>query len=65
MEALLLAHRQKRISVYVTEARPRGAGFVPHPVLAKQTLTYEGLDSKRTKLWLRPGFRVPSSLTPQ
>lgn len=28
MQALLLAHRQKRISVYVTEARPRGLGCV-------------------------------------
>ncbi|KAL5490365.1 GCN3 [Sanghuangporus weigelae] len=27
MQALLLAHKQKRISVYVTEARPRGLGL--------------------------------------
>ncbi|KIM87040.1 hypothetical protein PILCRDRAFT_64112 [Piloderma croceum F 1598] len=28
MKTLLRAHKQKRISVYVTEARPRGLGFV-------------------------------------
>lgn len=28
MQTLLLAHKQKRISVYVTEARPRGSGSV-------------------------------------
>ena len=27
MQALLLAHKQKRISVYVTEARPSGNGY--------------------------------------
>lgn len=28
MKTLLRAHERKRISVYVTEARPRGLGFV-------------------------------------
>jgi translation initiation factor eIF-2B subunit alpha len=28
MQALLLAHKRKRISVYVTEARPRGLGYI-------------------------------------
>jgi translation initiation factor 2B subunit (eIF-2B alpha/beta/delta family) len=27
MKTLLRAHERKRISVYVTEARPRGLGF--------------------------------------
>ncbi|KAH8117416.1 nagb/rpia/CoA transferase-like protein [Phellopilus nigrolimitatus] len=33
MEALLLAHKQKRISVYVTEARPRGSGIKTYEAL--------------------------------
>ncbi|THH05246.1 hypothetical protein EW145_g4946 [Phellinidium pouzarii] len=33
MQALLLAHKQKRISVYVTEARPRGSGIRTHDEL--------------------------------
>lgn len=33
MRALLHAHRTKRISVYVTEARPRGLGVKTHEVL--------------------------------
>ncbi|KAI5124545.1 hypothetical protein M0805_003067 [Coniferiporia weirii] len=33
MQALLLAHTQKRISVYVTEARPRGSGIKTHEEL--------------------------------
>ncbi|KAL5511586.1 GCN3 [Sanghuangporus vaninii] len=34
MQALLLAHDQKRISVYVTEARPRGLGVKTQEALA-------------------------------
>ncbi|KAI0093639.1 nagb/rpia/CoA transferase-like protein [Irpex rosettiformis] len=33
MKALLHAHKTKRISVYVTEARPRGLGLKTHAVL--------------------------------
>jgi len=33
MEVLLYAHRHKRISVYVTEARPRGLGVKTHDAL--------------------------------
>jgi len=33
MQALLLAHKEKRISVYVTEARPRGTGIKTYEAL--------------------------------
>ena len=50
MKTLLHAHAQKRISVYVTEARPRGLGLVPRPKkwklvfdISRSIKTYEAL----------------------
>lgn len=56
MEALLLAHRQKRISVYVTEARPRSAGFVPRPVSARQIVDLRGFRLKTYEALVAAGI---------
>lgn len=49
MEALLLMHKHKRISVYVTEARPNSLGSVPS-LSCTGTPDLVSLDKRRATL---------------
>lgn len=51
MKTLLRAHERKRISVYVTEAKPRGLGYVSVLSFRSRNMThsYSDTESKHTK----------------